>query len=31
MVYDATIDYRLGRLSDQLRTVVVKHLFSEDR
>jgi V/A-type H+-transporting ATPase subunit E len=31
MVYDATIDYRLGRLSDQLRTVVVKHLVSEDR
>jgi len=31
MVYDATIDYRLSRLSDQLRTVVVKHLVTEDR
>jgi Archaeal/vacuolar-type H+-ATPase subunit E len=31
MVYDATIDYRLSRLSDQLRTVVVKHLVADDR
>ncbi len=29
MVYDATIDYRISRLSDQLRTVVVKHLLPE--
>ncbi len=29
MVYDSTIDYRLSRLSDQLRTVVVRHLLSE--
>ncbi len=31
MVYDATIDYRLSRLSDLLRTVVVKHLVSENQ
>jgi len=31
MIYDATIDYRLSRLSDQLRTIVVRHLTSSNR